>query len=255
MACGLDPEKETKLPSLDFNGDKSSTWGLKNWDKKVSRHLVAVLKGRGLEQIYHALSRIGIADELQEIPNVLRAAAMKISDTIQKHWTPRLAVHLWERLNLSRSECETQRHLLSFKYLPFPQDLYEPLLLWQNPADPEDCVPFPILPGRYAREREHAAIAAETGTVVDAFGNCQRDARVAASEMYSAYKEAMRTNFSEHRPAQPVFMFDGTGQSLGKGLCHAELGSADFQGECLQSRRRTLQPLQASAVTSYCISR
>lgn len=252
-ACGLDPEKESKLPSVHFKGDKSSAWGEKNWDKKVSRTLVAVLKGRHVSQIYHAMVRIGVVEDLHEYPAVQRAASAKISKTMQDHWSARLSVHLWERLNLSRSECETQRHLLSFKYHPAPRDVYEPLLLWQNPTDPEDCVPFPILPGRYAREREHAAIAADTGTVVDAFGSCQRDARVAASELYSAYKEAMRSNFSDARPAQPVFMFDGTGQSLGKGLCHAELGSADFYGKVRQSRQ-TLQPLQASEGNDHAVS-
>ena len=50
---------------------------------------------------------------------------------------------------------------------------------------------------------------------------CERNAVVAASEMYSAYRKAMRSNFSAHRSAMPIYYFDGTGQSLGKGLCHA----------------------------------
>jgi len=33
---------------------------------------------------------------------------------VQKHWTPRHAVHVWDRLELSRSQMETLRHLLSF---------------------------------------------------------------------------------------------------------------------------------------------
>ena len=44
------------------------------------------------------------------------------------------------------------------------------------------------------------------------------------------------------RPAQPFLYLDGTGQSLGKPLTHTELGSADYAGDCKQSRS-TLEPL------------
>ena len=52
----------------------------------------------------------------------------------------------------------------------------------------------------------------------------------------------MRSDYSVERPARPVYYFDGTGGSLGKGISHAELGSADFTGGCKQSRA-TLCPL------------
>lgn len=51
----------------------------------------------------------------------------------------------------------------------------------------------------------------------------------------------MRTNFSAERPAQPVLYLDATGSSLGRGITHAEIGSADFDGSCRQSRS-TLAP-------------
>ena len=43
-------------------------------------------------------------------------------------------------------------------------------------------------------------------------------------------------------PARPILFFDGTGGSLGKGITHAEIGSADFTGTCKQSRN-SLSPL------------
>lgn len=52
----------------------------------------------------------------------------------------------------------------------------------------------------------------------------------------------MRTDFSTSRPARPILYVDGTGGSLGKGIGHVELGSADFAGSCMQSRV-TLSPL------------
>ena len=45
---------------------------------------------------------------------------------------------------------------------------------------------------------------------------------------------ALRKHFSPARPAMPVLVVDGTGQSLNKALTHCELGTADFQGECKQ---------------------
>ena len=188
-----------------------------------------------------------------DLSDVQRPVAQAAAAAIQGRWTPRLSVFLWDRLDLSRSECENLRNLISFKYHP-DIDKNLPLHMWENPDDPSDFVEFPVLPGRYAREREFAAIAAEAEIKVSASGNCcQRDACAAASEMYSAYSAAMRSNFSEDRPAQPTFLFDGTGQSLGKPLCHAELGSADFINDCRQSRK-TLQPLQASEGTDHAVS-
>ena len=73
-------------------------------------------------------------------------------------------------------------------------------------------------------------------------GRCERDAVTCAAQLYSRFRLAMRSDFSRHRPARPVLYFDGTGGSLGKGIAHAELGSADFAGDCKQSRS-TLSPL------------
>eukprot|EP00965_Chrysotila_dentata_P011375 371562-Pleurochrysis_carterae.AAC.1 len=64
---------------------------------------------------------------------------------------------------------------------------------------------------------------------------------------------SMRSNFSHERPAQPILYLDGTGQALGKGLGHAELGSADFNGSCKQSRA-TLEPLAGWAGTDHADS-
>eukprot|EP00965_Chrysotila_dentata_P121129 4006069-Pleurochrysis_carterae.AAC.1 len=52
----------------------------------------------------------------------------------------------------------------------------------------------------------------------------------------------MRSNFTAERPAQPVLYLDATGASLGRGVTHCEIGSADFTGTTKQSRA-TLAPL------------
>ena len=251
-ACGIDPKTAAKLPKLIYTGKVDSATGYLNWQKRVVRHLAAVLKGRAVKHIILAFKRLNNLDELLENTELNRKFAQKFSKHIEAHWTPRLSVHLWDRLNLSRRGCEDLRHLISYKYEP-ADDTYRNLPLWVNPEDPTDSVWYPVLPGRHAREKEHAEIADEAGIQVDAFGNCQRDACVAATELYTAYQGAMRKNFTPERPAQPVYYLDGTGQSLGKPLCHSEMGSADFTGDCRQSRK-TLQPLQASEGTDHAQS-
>eukprot|EP00965_Chrysotila_dentata_P012979 428744-Pleurochrysis_carterae.AAC.1 len=60
--------------------------------------------------------------------------------------------------------------------------------------------------------------------------------------MYSNFAGAMRSNFSANRPVQPVLYLEATGASLGRGVTHCEIGSADFTGTTKQSRA-TLAPL------------
>ena len=66
-----------------------------------------------------------------------------------------------------------------------------------------------------------------------------------ATRLYSNWSSALRSEYSAHRPAQPVLYLDGTGCTLGSGITHASLGCADFCGcgdaDAKQSRA-TLQP-------------
>ena len=75
-------------------------------------------------------------------------------------------------------------------------------------------------------------------------GSCQRDTVKVTEAMYRNFSVAMRSDFSVARPAQPVLYLDATGASLGRGFTHVEMGSADFAGECRQSRA-TMGPLAA----------
>ena len=241
LSQGVGLTDSLSLPSREYSGDVTSKLGEKNWRVRSQRHIAAVLEGRGILNIVEAIKKAGYYGALMELPEVRRVGVVEAAQALQKRWSPRLMVHLWDRLELSRTGCDLLRHVLSFQYAP-TTDHYNRLQLWTNPKNESDSVDFPVLPGRVEREREYSELAETCGIEVSATGNCQRDACMAAQDLYTNYKTAMRTNFSRLRPAQPLFMFDGTGQSLGKGLCHAELGSADFKGDCMQSRK-TLQPL------------
>ena len=238
------------LPSRDFSG---ATGGERMWRIRTVRHISKVIEGRGIANILDAIKRAGYFDQLLDVPEVRRAGIMTAVKAFQDRWSPRLMVHLWDRLDLSRTGCELLRHVLSFRYAP-DRDHYDKLKVWTNPHDENDSIDFPCLPGRTEREREYNALAETCGICVSDTGNCQRDASTAASDLYSNYKSALRKIFTRLRPAMPLFMFDGTGQSLGRGLCHAELGSADFAAnDCMQSRS-TLQPLQAAEGDDHAIS-
>ena len=151
-------------PSREFKGSTSTDAARAKWQQRCVRHISAVIAGRDVSLLIAALKRNDQLQALMDTPTIQRTAARAAADSIQKHWTPRLSVHLWDRLELSRRACETQRHLLSCLYYP-SIDKYVPLALWTNPEDSSDYVPFPVLPGRYLREKEYAEIA-DSGNIL-----------------------------------------------------------------------------------------
>lgn len=246
-SCGIGSNR--LAPPRHFNGDKSSRAGIE-WCKLSIKHIKAVVEGRPMDHILAAMARPevrhpkGRLGEMCESPRFIPYVKSAIRTAINKlsaHWTPRLAVHLWDRLELSRDQTETLRHLLSFTYNPV-EDEYIAIRVWENPTNPDDCVNAPCIPGRYAREKLFNTLVDAAEITVASNGRCERDAVRCVSQLYSRFHAAMRDDFSDDRPARPILYFDGTGGSLGKGITHAEIGSADFAGECKQSRA-TLMPL------------
>eukprot|EP00965_Chrysotila_dentata_P236192 6201174-Pleurochrysis_carterae.AAC.1 len=130
---------------------------------------------------------------------------------------------------------ETLRHLLSYVF-DADTDIYRPIKIWENPNDLSDFLVMTQLASRQARKREFNALAAECNTVVGSDGHCRRDATELIQGMYTNFKNAMRTNFSVERSAMPVVCFDATGDALGRGVAHCEIGSADFAGSTKQFR-------------------
>ena len=133
------------------------------------------------------------------------------------------------------------RHILSFMYRPLT-DSDDRIIVWQSATDLNDSLNMSALVGRAGRETLFSSLVEEEHIVVGDNGRCERDAQRCATQLYSRFGGAMRSDFSAERPARPIYYFDGTGGSLGKGIAHAELGSADFTGGCKQSRA-TLCPL------------
>ena len=231
-------------PARQFNGDASKKSAKRNWEWRSVRHLTAVLQGRPVDLICCALGKLGqlraLADCARftsECKRIVRGAM----DVIVERWSDRLSVYLWDRLQLSRRKMDTLRNLLSRVYRTV-SDSYDPIIVWQNPFSSADRIAMPCLVGRAGRQALFNKLADEGEITVGENGRCERDAGRCATQLYSRFSQAMRNDFSRDRPARPIFYFDGTGGSLGRGIGYAELGSADFAGDCKQSRA-TLNPL------------
>jgi hypothetical protein len=218
--------------------------------------LKAVLAGRGdgdaLEDIATALDRLGYLERLVDTKLFRKVRKKVVHHAMtqwQTHWGARHALHVWDRLDLSRDQFEALRHLLSFIYNP-ETNKYEPIRVWEDPDDPTSCVLSCQLANRQKREALYAELIGDSDIIVSASGRCERDAVKLASAIYSNYRNALSEDFTAERPAQPFLYVDGTGASLGKGVCHSELGSADFIGTCKQSRA-TLSPLSLHEGTDH----
>ena len=196
--------------------------------------IVSALAGLRVGRLRELADSSGFAGECKRI---VKSVVKAISD----RWSGRLSVHVWDRLGLSSRRMDVLRHLLSFMYDPLA-DTYNGIAVWTNLHDSADVVHMPSIVGRPGREACFAALAAEGEIIVGDDGRCERDAGKCAGHLYSRFARAMRKDYSRSWPARPIFFFNGTGGSLGRGICHAELGSVDFIGDCTQSRG-TLDPL------------
>ena len=172
------------------------------WPKNSIRHMAAVLNGRGegddINHIADALHRCGYLERLikdAERPQAIfrcdeKAITQRAVDKIQSHWTARHAVHVWDRLELTRSQMETLHHLLTFIYDPV-LDKFVPIRVWENPDDSSDFVLTAKLASRCAREKEYREIAATMNIKVGDNGRCERDAIKCTSLLYSNYAKAL----------------------------------------------------------------
>ena len=233
-----------KTPAREFTGDSSSASAARNWFTRSLAHITAVLRDRPIAHILIAIRRLGRLRELADCTGFApqcRRIVQGAVDVMSLRWSARMSLHIWDRLELSRARMDDLRHLLSFVYDAL-SDSYERIILWQNEHDPSDFIAMPPLVGRDGRERLFGRLAAEGEITVGENGRCERDARRCVSLLYSRFSRAIRSDFTRERPARPILFFDGTGGSLGKGICHAEVGSADFDGDVKQSRQ-TLEPL------------
>lgn len=235
-SCGI---RQSRLaPPRQFTGDSSKRRAESEWCKASVKHIHAVVKGRPIEHIAAAIARPdaehpnGRLGELaackQFVPQTKLAVSTAVN-TLSAHWSARLSVHIWDRLELSREKMETLRHLLSFIYDP-GSDKYMNIRVWHNPYDPNDRINAPSLVGRFGREKLFNELLEKCEVTVGTNGRCERDAVRCVSLLYSRFHAAMRDDFSDARPARPIMYFDGTGGSLGKGISHSEIGSADFAG-------------------------
>ena len=146
-----------------------------NAEQLSVRHMAAVLNGRGegenINLVADALHRAGylerLIDNADRVQPLLKGMVKEAVTKTQTHWTARHAVHVWDRLELSRSQMETLRHLLSHVY-DAATNTYVPIKAWVNPKDDSDFVLTATLAGRWAREKEFERLASKMNIVVGA---------------------------------------------------------------------------------------
>ena len=249
-AVGVDT-RYASVPKKQFEGDTTKLYARASYETVVKRHLTTVLDGRcdddeSLGTVAKALAASGddVARRLldtKEFAPIQKTIVSEALEKLQEHWSARLSVHLWDRLDLSDNKMDTLRHLLSFVYNR-TTDKYVPVKVWVNPHDEKDFLVSTQIANRPARKKEFDQIANTCNIIVGADGHCQRDAETLIDLMYNRFHTAMRSNFSATRPAMPILFLDATGAALGRGITHCEAGSADFEGGAKQSRS-TLVPL------------
>ena len=156
-----------KLPSRSFTGDPTKTTAVPNWRQRTINHLVGCLSGRGegdaIEHVFTALKRVGLLEKLVDYKGFAEVVvkARFVQEAISKwqlHWSTRHSLHIWDKLDLSRSQFENLRHLLSFVYDP-ATDRYEPIAVCGDPNDPKTCVLACKLAPRVKREALYNELA------------------------------------------------------------------------------------------------
>ena len=158
-----------------------------------------------------ALDRLGYLKQLVDAEGFRKLRKELICGALDKwqlHWSARHALHVWDKLDLSRSQFETLRHLLSLIYDPVTGK-YMPIKVWEDPDDPKSCVVACQLAPRKPREALYHQLADDCGILVSPVtGRCERDSVKLVDAMYSDFKDAMRSDFTEERPAQLFFYLD-----------------------------------------------
>eukprot|EP00965_Chrysotila_dentata_P009025 293530-Pleurochrysis_carterae.AAC.1 len=114
---GLDTNN-ISTPATTFVGNADRPTVLKRWADKVKKHVGAVLRGRcdtdeSARLVAKALQssngKDGIA-RLMQTPEFIahdKDVAKQTLNKMEEHWTARFSVHVWDRLELSRSKMET----------------------------------------------------------------------------------------------------------------------------------------------------
>ena len=167
---GLDARYKT-VPALSYEGGGSSG----SYKGRVQRHVKSVLQGRlDTEESAQAVAR-GIAAagddavlRLMETPEFAAFTQAEVKASMAKvaeHWSARLSVHVWDRLDLTDSKMDTLRHLLSFVF-DRSTGKYVPIRIWENPNDPSDYLVMTQLVPRDKWKAEFNSMAAKCNITV-----------------------------------------------------------------------------------------
>ena len=198
------------------------------------RHLAAVMKGRGAEQVVaayrkaHGAEGLAAIAETKQFQPVVKKIVLKSKQVLSDRFDVHDGVYMMTFFDLSRRKYHDLNNATFSTYMPETDD-YKRLVLWTNPHNEKDSVIAPSFAGRVTVEKERAKLYAgcEVLTSEDGSG-VERDVEVCAISMYSKYWPAMRKDIDTSRPAQLLLFFDVTGGFRSKPLNHIEFGSGDW---------------------------
>lgn len=207
----------------------------------------AALDGRDPRVIASSLHRNGQLGALLEqrlLQPFLKKLIGGALSVMQNHWSARHAVILMQEVHTSRSEFDSLRHLLSFKYSR-AADSYQPIKVWVNKFDSSDTLSAPTLAARGPREKDRSVLCSKCGVessedgIVSAVASLEEEAAKYVAHYWWALDPRVQNGTSE---LVLVLTGDATGGWRGDAVTHGELGIASWAKGKAQSRL-TLLPL------------
>lgn len=168
-----------------------------------------------------------LADLFQTAPVQphIKASVRGALDELQSFWSARHALMLQIEVHCSRSEYDALRHLISFAY-NHQRDVYERLVVWKNPCNPNDALQAPALAARPSYEKERAMLYNLTDSAQsdDGLFCGVQNMEKALVSLVEHYWDALEPAVVQgEKPLLLVFTGDATGGWRGDALTHAEI--------------------------------
>ena len=129
------------------------------------RHLAAVMKGRGAEQVVaayrkaHGAEGLAAIAETKQFQPVVKKIVLKSKQVLSDRFDVHDGVYMMTFFDLSRRKYHDLNNATFSTYMPETVD-YKRLVLWTNPFNEKDLVIAPSFAGRVTVEKERATLYA-----------------------------------------------------------------------------------------------
>lgn len=210
-----------RLPNAQCIGEERRFW-------ENVKFLTKALETREPHAVALALRRSGMMESVLKCgpaQSFIKAAILDALAVLQKHWSARHALMVQFEVHCSRAEYDTLRHLLSFSY-NHDTDMYERLVIWENPTNAADTILAPTVAARTSYEKERAELFRKCGAASSDDGLFCGVERIEDSvlNMVEHYWEALDPAVARgDKELLLVFTGDATGGWRGEAITHGEI--------------------------------